>query len=93
MVDLSHIDKMHRQAMENKKDKKLHSKVTGLFHAILVFIIFAAIIFFNLGNYDSTSGFRLYMTILLFVFIIMVPILGGFLYVYYKKLRRYKKRR
>lgn len=92
MVDFSHIEKLHRQEMENKKDKKLHSKVTGLFHAILTLIIFALIIFFNLSYYDKTNGFRTYMTILMFVFVIMIPILGSFLFVYYSRLRRHKRR-
>ena len=93
MVDLTdNINKLHKQEIENRKDKKLNSKVTSLFYCILTFIIFASIIFFNLGYYDKASGFRLYMTILLFGFVILVPILTLKMIILYSKLKRYRKR-
>jgi hypothetical protein len=91
MVDLSHIEKIHKQEMENKKDKKLHSNVTTLFYSILTCLLFALLIFSNLSYYEKTPGLRLFMTILLFVFIILIPILIGYLIVFYSRLKRSKR--
>jgi hypothetical protein len=91
-MDLSHIDKMHKQEMENKKDKKLQTNVTTLFYSILTCFVFAFIIFTNLSYYGKTPGFKTFMIILMFVFIIMIPILTGFLIMNYSKLKRIKRR-
>lgn len=93
MVNLmSNIDKIHKQELENRKDKKLHSRVTSFFYCTLTCIMFALIIFFNLNYYDKASGFRLFMTIIFFVFIILIPILIAKTIILYYRMKRHKKR-
>jgi lipopolysaccharide export LptBFGC system permease protein LptF len=82
------INKIHRIEMEERKDRKLHSKISGLFHAILTCIIFVAIIFFNLNSYQS-YGFRIFMVVLLFVFVIAIPILAFVMVRYYSRMKRH----
>jgi lipopolysaccharide export LptBFGC system permease protein LptF len=88
---LHDINKIHRNEMEERRDRKLHSKISGLFHAILMCVIFAAIIFFNLSSYQS-QGFRLFMIVLLFVFIIAIPILAVIIAQYYSRMKRQYQR-
>jgi len=86
------LDKLHKQEIENQRDKKLNSKITSLFYSTLICIVFAFIIFFNLSSYDLTSGFRLIMIIIMIIFIILIPILAARMLILYSKLKRHKKR-
>ena len=86
------INKLHKQEIENRRDKKLNSKITSLFYSTLISIIFALVIFFNLSSYDLTSGFRFFMTIAMIIFIILTPILAARMIMLYFKLKRHRKR-
>lgn len=85
------IDKLHMQEIENRRDKKLNSKITSLFYSTLICIIFALVIFFNIKSYDLTSGFRLLMTIFMIIFIILAPILAVKMLILYFKFKRHRK--